>query len=158
MPTKRTSILSSLSLVVCLAFAPNSSAAEGWNWTVAPYLWASDTALDVNINDTVSGGGELDFSDLVDKLDAAFLIHFEGQRGKGGFYLDNGKWLAIDPEKNKTAETTLAFPLPSGKYHLTLLGVGENDGEAEHEIFLNDKSILTFTIPLSKEKFETGAN
>lgn len=76
---------------------------------------------------------------------------------KGGFYLDKGKWLAINPEQNKSAETTLAFPYPSGKYHLTLQGVGENDGEAHHEIFLNDKSILKFTIPLSKETYETGA-
>ena len=75
---------------------------------------------------------------------------------KGGFYLDNGKWLAINPDKNKTAETTVAFPYPSGKYHLTLLGVGENDGEAHHEIFLNDKSILAFNIPLSKKTTETG--
>lgn len=75
---------------------------------------------------------------------------------KGGFYLDQEKWLAINPEKNKTAETTLSFPYPSGKYHLTLVGVGENDGEAQHEIFLNDKSILSFKIPLAKETTETG--
>lgn len=76
---------------------------------------------------------------------------------KGGFYLDRGKWLAINPDKNKSAETSFAFEYPSGKYHLTLVGVGENDGEATHEILLNDKSILTFKIPLAKNTYETGA-
>lgn len=74
----------------------------------------------------------------------------------GGFYLDQGKWLAINPDKNKSAGTTVAFPYPSGNYDLTLEGVGENDGEATHEIFLNDKSILTFQIPLAKDTYETG--
>jgi hypothetical protein len=75
---------------------------------------------------------------------------------KGGFYLDQGKWLAINPNKNKAAETTFSFPYPSGNYHLTLVGVGENDGEAEHEIFLNGKSILKFQIPLANDTYETG--
>ena len=88
MRTKITAILSSLSLLICFAYAPNVSAAEDWNWTLAPYLWASDTSLDVYVNDNNIIGGELDFSDLLDKLDAAFLIHFEGQRGRGGFFLD----------------------------------------------------------------------
>lgn len=48
------------------------------------------------------------------------------------------------------------FPAHWGKYHLVLLGVGENDGEATHEVLVNDESVLTFQIPLSTEKFETG--
>lgn len=75
---------------------------------------------------------------------------------KGGFYLDQGKWLAINPEKNNSAETTFIFDYPSGNYNLVLIGVGENDGEATHEIFLNDKSILKFTIPVAEDTFETG--
>ncbi|MGC6466292.1 MAG: DUF5060 domain-containing protein [Akkermansiaceae bacterium] len=75
---------------------------------------------------------------------------------KGGFYLDKGKWLAINPEKQESAQTSAVFPYPQGTYHLTLIGVGENDGEATHEVFNNDESILKFKIPLSKETFETG--
>jgi len=88
MRTKITSILSSLSLLFCFAYAPNLSAAEDWNWTLAPYLWAGDITLDLYANDNQVIGGEIDFSDIIDKLDGAFLIHFEGQRGKGGFFLD----------------------------------------------------------------------
>lgn len=75
---------------------------------------------------------------------------------KGGFYLDKGKWLAINPDKNQSAQTSSIFPYPEGTYHLTLLGVGENDGEATHEILNNDESVLKFQIPLSTESFETG--
>ncbi len=75
---------------------------------------------------------------------------------KGGFYLDQGKWLAIDPAKNQKAHTTLAFPYPSGKYHLTLRSVGENDGQALHELSLNKHAILAFKVPLSQNSFETG--
>lgn len=74
----------------------------------------------------------------------------------GGFYLDKGKWLAIDPEARKTAKSSFAFSYPSGNYHIVLLGVGENDGQAEHQLFRNDEEVLKFTVPLSKEAFETG--
>ena len=36
------------------------------------------------------------------------------------YYLDQGKWLAINPESHKSASTTGAFPFPAGKYHVTL--------------------------------------
>lgn len=94
--------------------------------------------------------------DAAKKKTASIRIPASKIPAKGGFYLDRGKWLAIVPDKNKSAETSLSFDYPSGKYHLTLVGVGENDGEATHEIFLNGKSILTFQIPLAKETYETG--
>jgi len=75
---------------------------------------------------------------------------------QGGFYLDQGKWLAINPEKHKKAQTSVPFSFPSGNYDLTILGVGENDGEASHEVLCNDASFLKYKIPLSKDTFETG--
>jgi len=52
------------------------------------YLWGSDTSVDVFVNDEPVIGGDLSFSGLIDKLDFAAQIHFEGRRGKGGFFLD----------------------------------------------------------------------
>ena len=75
---------------------------------------------------------------------------------KGGFYLDRGKWLAIDPAENKTATTSRMFLNPGGNYDLTLEAVGENDGQATHEVFLNGRKIMTFKIPLAKKTYETG--
>ncbi|MEN8695402.1 MAG: DUF5060 domain-containing protein [Akkermansiaceae bacterium] len=73
-----------------------------------------------------------------------------------GYYIDQGKWLAINPDKHKTAKSTIAFPYPSGKYHLTLLAVGENDGQCTYEVTLNGKTILKHKAPLAKETFEEG--
>ncbi len=69
------------------AMATPVHAAE-WEWVLTPYLWGSDTSVDVFVNDEPVIGGDLSFSGLIDKLDFAAQIHFEGRRGKGGFFLD----------------------------------------------------------------------
>ena len=33
-----------------------------------------------------------------------------------GYYLDQGKWLAINPDARKTAKVATASPLPDGRY------------------------------------------
>jgi hypothetical protein len=74
-----------------------------------------------------------------------------------GYYLDKGKWLAIDPKKNKQGKVQTAFPYPSGKYHVTLVAVGEEDGKSTYQIAVNDSSIGEFVCPLSKQQFEEGS-
>lgn len=57
-------------------------------WQVAPYLWMSDVSLDLTLNDRELGG-TVPFSDIVDKLDGAFMIRAEGRgsgSGVGGFF------------------------------------------------------------------------
>jgi len=44
------------------------------------------------------------------------------------FYVDQGKWLAVNPEKHKNGTATMSFPLPTGDYFVVLRTVGENDG------------------------------
>lgn len=72
------------------------------------------------------------------------------------FYVDKGKWLAINPEKNKTARTVAPFPFPSGKYDVTLRVVGENDGQSTYKVLVNDSAIGDFTAPPSAEMYEEG--
>jgi Domain of unknown function (DUF5060)/Putative collagen-binding domain of a collagenase len=74
-----------------------------------------------------------------------------------GYYLDAGKWLAIDPEKNKSAQAKQAFPFPSGYYDITLETVGENDGKSSFSVANNDQRIGTFECPLANEPKEEGA-
>jgi hypothetical protein len=62
--------------------------AENWEWTIAPYLWASDVGLDLSINDNVDIGGDAAFKDLLDKVDTVFMGHFEGRNNRWGMYLD----------------------------------------------------------------------
>jgi hypothetical protein len=48
------------------------------DWQVAPYLWAADVGLDLAINSDPVLGTTVPFSDIVDKLDSAFMFHAEG--------------------------------------------------------------------------------
>ena len=52
-----------------------------FGWSITPYLWATETKVDLTFRDTDIGAGEISFSDLLDVLDAAFMIHVEGGRG-----------------------------------------------------------------------------
>ena len=69
-----------------------------FSWSVTPYLWATETKVDLAFRDTNIGTGEISFSDLLDVLDAAFMIHVEG----GG-----GNWSAFgDLTYLKTSDST----------------------------------------------------
>ncbi len=74
-----------------------------------------------------------------------------------GYYIDKGKWLAINPDQRKTATTTTPFPFASGNYDLTLLAVGENDGGSSYSVSVNDSEVGRHTAPVAKEMFEEGA-
>lgn len=73
-----------------LAVAGTAVAQESdpWEWTLAPYLWATDAGLDLSVSGQEAFGGDADFIDLLDKLDMAFMGHFEGRKGRWGMYLD----------------------------------------------------------------------
>ncbi|GAK98027.1 hypothetical protein JCM19294_1649 [Nonlabens tegetincola] len=76
-----------------------------------------------------------------------------------GFYKHaGGKWLGINPNKQKQAETTTDFTFKNGTYDLVFVAVGENDGQSEFEISINNKTLGTFKPPLSNEVFEEGEN
>jgi len=63
-------------LGVILAFFPRPSNARDVDWTIAPYLWASDVGLDVFVDNDPVIGTDVPFNDLVDKLDGAFMGQF----------------------------------------------------------------------------------
>ena len=76
-----------------LLFALGSSASAQENdkiaWSVTPYVWASDTSLDLTVEDAdINAGVKIPFSDLLDILDTAFQIHVEGGRGKWSGFVD----------------------------------------------------------------------
>ena len=39
-------------------------AQEAPRWSVTPYLWATDTTVDLSVGDTSLGGGEVSFDDV----------------------------------------------------------------------------------------------
>jgi hypothetical protein len=60
------------------AFAQDSGS---FGWSITPYIWASDTTVDLTFRDTDIASGDISFNDLLDVLDAAFMIHVEGGKG-----------------------------------------------------------------------------
>ena len=82
-----------------ILFAANANAQGGdTEWSITPYIWASDTTVDITFRDTNIGAGDISFSDLLDVLDAAFMVHVES----GG---ENWSWFG-DFTYLKTSETT----------------------------------------------------
>jgi len=76
-----------------------------------------------------------------------------------GFYKHaGGKWLGINPNKHKEAKSTTPFTFKSGTYDLVFVAVGENDGQSEFKILINNKLLGTYSPPLSKDVFEEGEN
>ncbi len=74
-----------------------------------------------------------------------------------GFYLDRGKWAAINPDQRKKASATNTFPFPTGHYHVSLEAVGESDGQSSYTVRTDDEKIGDFKSPLSDQMYEEGA-
>lgn len=72
------------------------------------------------------------------------------------YYLDRGKWMAVNPDKHKSGEANRTFPYPTGVYDLTLEAVGESDGKSSYIIRVDGEKIGDFVCPLSTEMFEQG--
>ena len=61
--------------LLCLAFSffPALAGGAELDWSVTPYIWASDTKFDLKAGD-VPIGGELTFDDLLDTTDTSFQV------------------------------------------------------------------------------------
>lgn len=84
---RRKTVLPALLLAgLTLGVSEGASAAE-LEWTVAPYLWGMDVGLDLTINGDPALGTSVPFSDLIDKLEMAFMGHAEVRGNRfGGFF------------------------------------------------------------------------
>lgn len=56
---------------------------KDWNVNWTPYIWAANLEADVKLG-PVNTTGTLDFSDIVDKMDAAFMHLLEFNKGRWG--------------------------------------------------------------------------
>ncbi|MFS4417392.1 hypothetical protein [Maribacter sp. 2307ULW6-5] len=74
-----------------------------------------------------------------------------------GYYKDaGGRWLGINPNKNKKASTTMAFSFESGTYDVVFVGVGEHDGRSKFTVLINEKPLGTFSPALTQKWFVEG--
>ncbi len=73
------------------------------------------------------------------------------------YYLDQGKWLAIDPDKgHRSAYAIATVPAGNTEFTIELHTVGENDGRSSYELLIGGRSVGIYTNPLSDETVETG--
>ena len=71
-----------------IAAAQTVSAQREWRWSITPYAWGSSINADVTFPGGQQVGGEVQFGNLVDKIDYGAMVHFEGQRGSWGMLVD----------------------------------------------------------------------
>lgn len=112
-----------LGLLVALSGAGHAQASE-WRWSITPYAWASDVGLDVEVNDREIIDSQVDVKDLIDKLDFVGSAHFEGQKGKGGFFFDLAYFDFTDDPKTFEVTDLDASVTARGDLEQTLLEAG----------------------------------
>ena len=85
---KRSGCMTFLVAAGALLFAANAEAQE-WGWMVEPYVWATSIGSDVHANQPpIEGSTEMDFRDILDKLDGAVQLHAEGRGDGMGVFAD----------------------------------------------------------------------
>ncbi len=96
-------------LVTSLSVTTSPAEANDWEWSLIPYVWASDMGIDLFVNDDPVVGADIGFDDILDNVDFAAQLHFEGRRNKGGFFVD---LTYLDLGSSQT--TGARPPLPGG--------------------------------------------
>ena len=84
---RRAALAALIPMLVLPATASAAAGEDGWDWFVAPYLWAPSISVDLN-RDTPPFGTDTQFNDLVSKIDMAALVHLEGQGDRFGVFGD----------------------------------------------------------------------
>lgn len=73
-----------------LALAPNAHAQESgaFRWSITPYAWAPTTTIDLAYRGTNIGGQVINIDDVLDKIDAAFMVNVEYGKGHWSVFAD----------------------------------------------------------------------
>jgi hypothetical protein len=77
-----------LILFFILVSPASAQDSDKFAWSVTPYIWAPTTGVDLTFRDSNIAAGEISFSDLLDALDAAFMLHVEGGKGNWSAFGD----------------------------------------------------------------------
>ncbi|MDH4008810.1 MAG: hypothetical protein OEU35_12150, partial [Desulfuromonadales bacterium] len=94
------------------------------NWSITPYIWASNTKVDLTLDDAGIGEGEISFKDLLDVLDTAGMIHIEAGKGSWSMFGDltylqtsdttERELLSVDTKSKQTFIDTAVAYWPGG--------------------------------------------
>jgi hypothetical protein len=65
-----------------------TASAEEWQWSVTPYVWATDLGMGLAVADRDIVDAEIAFEDLMEQVEAAAMVRVEGMRGQHGMAFD----------------------------------------------------------------------
>lgn len=151
--------VSTLVVVGAISGVPGSADAAELEWTIAPYIWGTDVGMDLVVNDEPGLGVEVPFSDVVDKLEMAFMGHAEvrGERFGGFFdmfYADLGDTQTIPLGEPINDDVVVDAGLKMQIYELGgLYRMGRPDpGKVEVDFLLGGRRLeidqeFNFTLP-----------
>lgn len=92
-------------LLIALA-ASGPAAAEEWDFSVTPYVWATDVGMDFAVRDRTLVDATIPFEDLLEDLESAVILRADAMRGAHG--------VAIDLFDVTVADDGARMPLPDG--------------------------------------------
>jgi len=101
-----------------LATAPASA-----QWTITPYVWATDLGVDVSVHDQTVVDQTIGFTDLVKDLDMAAQLRVEGQCGHLGVMADLFD-VRLSTSSGQIAMPDGAVATLDSRIRMTLLDVG----------------------------------
>lgn len=76
---------------VAAGIAPVVARAQGvepLQWSITPYLWGTNTSVDLSFRDRNVGSDDISFRDLMDMMDSAFMVHVEAGKGQWSGFVD----------------------------------------------------------------------
>jgi len=77
-------------------FCASSASAQGWDWRVTPYIWGTGIEGEVALG-PVGRDVDIEFSDILNVLSGAALIHVEAEN-YGHVVFGDLAWFAVEPE------------------------------------------------------------
>jgi hypothetical protein len=93
---RRTTMLRCAGFVTAAVLASSACAQEGWDWRVTPYLWGSAIDGEIALG-AVARDVDVEFSDILNVLSGAALMHVEGETN-GHIVFGDLVWLSVEPE------------------------------------------------------------
>jgi hypothetical protein len=86
--------------------ASGPAAAQEWNFSVTPYVWATDVGMDVTVRDRTLVDARIPFEDLLEDVESAVILRADAMRGAHG--------VAVDLFDVTVADDSGRIPLPGG--------------------------------------------
>lgn len=94
-------------LLAAAPFAANAAPGDGtWDWMVAPYVWAASVGTDIRTSTPPSNASnDLNFDDVLEKLDGVAEVHAEGQGDAFGVLFDATYFGLADEDDHRFLRT-----------------------------------------------------